>query len=75
MDMACRHCEEEFLTREKMITHAIGCELREWTHQEWPLICPECGDRRMLWPVGQAVSSLNDPKCKFIHSNGMEGCA
>ena len=48
---------------------------KEWTHKTWALICPECGDRRMLWPVNQNISSLEDPKATFIHSNGYEGCS
>lgn len=34
------------------------------------LECPDCGQRRILYPVGQNVSSLTDPKCKFIHIRG-----
>lgn len=34
------------------------------------LECPNCGERRILWPVGQNVSSLKDPKCTFIHIQG-----
>jgi hypothetical protein len=71
----CPHCEEEFLTREKMVLHAIGCELRVWTHEEWTLICPSCGDRRMLWPANQNISSLKDPKATFVHSNGYGDCS
>lgn len=70
----CPHCEDEFLTREKMIIHAISCDYKTWTHEQWPLICPECSDRRMLWPVNQPISSLDDPKAQFIHSNGLTKC-
>jgi hypothetical protein len=48
---------------------------KEWTHKEWAMICPECGDRRMLWPINQNISSLEDPKATFVHSNGLDGCS
>lgn len=51
-------------------------EEKVWTHKEWPAICPKCDQRRMLWPLNQNVSSLDDPRCKFIHLvNGKEECS
>lgn len=39
------------------------------------LACPKCGERRILYPVGQNVSSLSDPKCQFIHiAHGKAEC-
>lgn len=70
----CPHCDDEFLTREKMIIHAISCDQKTWTHETWAAICADCGDRRLLWPINQSISSLSDPKARFIHSNGMEKC-
>lgn len=47
-----------------------------WTHKQWPAICPDCGGRRILYPINQSVNSLDDPKCKFIHiSGGKEECS
>lgn len=48
---------------------------RVWTHEKWPAICPSCGERRTLWPLNQNVSSLDDPKCQFVHiQGGKEEC-
>lgn len=50
---------------------------REWSHKTWAAMCPNpnCNKRRMLWPATQNVSSLDDPKCKFVHiETGMKEC-
>lgn len=49
--------------------------MEEEKKENWgDLGCPKCGSRRVLWPIGQNVSSLKDPKCQFIHMNGKEEC-
>ena len=49
-------------------------EEKVWTHKQWAAICPDCGKRRILYPNNQNISSLDDPKAKFIHMNGLEEC-
>lgn len=36
--------------------------------------CPDCGLRRVLWPLHQNVSSWSDPKVQWIHINGLKDC-
>lgn len=48
----------------------MGDEEKVWTHEQWKAICPDCGERRILFPINQNVSSLDDPKCQFIHIRG-----
>lgn len=50
-------------------------EEKVWTHETWAAICPDCGTRRFLWPNNQNINSLEDPKAKFIHRNGLDGCS
>ena len=51
-------------------------EEKVWTHKQWAAICESCGGRRILYPMNQNVSSLDDPKCEFIHiGSGKKECS
>lgn len=45
------------------------------TTRPWSGICPDCNERRILWPIGQDVNTGWEPGAAFIHRNGKAECA
>lgn len=45
-------------------------------HRRWAAACPECARRRVLWPIGQNVTTGYEKHATYVHiDTGKEECS